>query len=433
MTSYEIMKKYLFLTVCTFSIYVFFSCNENELFELSPNLEASNHSYEDQFKAIWAAVDMNYPIWDYERDEYSLNWDDVYDEYLPKFREQDLKYKETGDTVCWLIVQNLYYSLFNKLHDGHINFKIKDIYTDKEASLMNAVNYLQAIIYGLTYYIYTIRLNNYQKENPSGHLLLDIKDSSDGSYQYAYFKGGIVYLHFLNFDLSSLLAKANRTSDEQSTVDVWQTWFDKIQDLHHNNKLKGVILDVRTNLGGNAIDYKYFLGALHGDIDGSGGVQTGYYRMKSGIGRYDYMDNVMINGDNCTYYPYEGIHVNVTAPIIVLADSLSASMAEQTCLAAKKIPNAYVVGTQTSGAFSPLTDGENDNHFTKWGNIGDPKLETSSFYIKMPFAAFVSHDGKILEGKGVEPDKQVFDNDVNRDMQLEYALDFISILNNVQH
>ena len=416
--------------VCIFSIYVFFSCNENEIYELSPNLEASNHSYEDQFKAVWAAVDMNYPIWDYERDEYGLNWDDVYDEYLPMFREQDIKYKETGDTVCWLNVQALYNSLFNKLHDGHVNFKIKDVYTGKEASLINAISTIHSFIYVLSYAVYTIQLKNYQKENSSGHLLLETKSSSNGFYQFAYFKEDIVYLHFINFDLSSLIEKENRTTEEQSVVDVWQTWFDRIQDLHRNNKLKGVILDVRANVGGNAMDYKYFLGALHGDIDGSGGVQTGYYRMKSGIGRYDYITNVKMNGDDCTYHPYEGKHVDVTAPIVILADSLSASMAEQTCLAAKKIPNAYVVGTQTYGAFSPLTDGDNDNHFTKWGNIGDPKLETSSFYIKMPFAAFVSHDGRILEGKGVEPDYLVFNNDINRDMQLEYALEFISTLNN---
>ena len=111
-------------------------------------------------------------------------------------------------------------------------------------------------------------------------------------------------------------------------------------------------------------------------------------------------------------------------------------MAEQTCLAAKKIPNAYVVGIQTRGAYSPLLDGDlvyNDNHFTKWGNIGDPKLETSSFYIKMPFAAFVSYDGSILEGKGVEPDYQVFDTEFYRDMQLEYALELISTLNYDHH
>ena len=427
------MRRYLFLTVYVFSICVFFSCNENELFEISPNLEASNHSYENQFKAVWAAVDMNYPIWDYERDEYGLNWDDVYDEYLPRFREQDLKYKETRDTVCWLDVQKLYYSLFNKLHDGHISFKIKDVYTGKEASLMNAVNSIWTYLYAFSFAGYTIKLNNYQKENSSGHQLIELIGSSNESYQFAHFKGDVVYLHFLNFGLSSILEKGNRTSDEQSVVDVWQTWFDRIQDLHRSNKLKGVILDVRTNIGGNAIDYKYFLGALHGNIDGSGGVQTGYYRMKSGIGRYDYKNNVRINGGNCTFQPYEGKHVDVTAPIVVLADSLSASMAEQTCLAAKKIPNAYVVGNHTYGAFSPLADNDNDKHFTKIGNIGDPKLETSSFYIKMPFAAFVSHDGRILEGKGVEPDYHVLNNDVYRDMQLEYALELISTLNNAHH
>ena len=40
-----------------------------------------------------------------------------------------------------------------------------------------------------------------------------------------------------------------------------------------------------------------------------------------------------------------------------------------------------------------------------------------------------TYDGKIIEGKGVEPDEFVIDNDVNRDKQLEFALDYINKLN----
>ena len=421
------INRNLLSALCILVMCVNLSCSENELFELSPNVEESNLSYEKQFKAIWTAIDLNYPIWDYERDEYGLNWDDIYDEFLPKFREQDSRFKETGDTACWLSVQGLYHSLFGKLHDGHINFKIKDVYTGKKANLVNALDTIRALSYYFSYLIQTIKFGYYQNDSTSQYFLKEIKSSSDKLYQFGHFQGDIIYLHFHHFEMSTLLAKEDRTAEEQSRVGVWKTWFERIQNLHNNGKLKGVILDVRCNPGGIANDYQYFLGALHGDIDGSGGVQTGYRRMKNGIGRYDYKYEYTY-----TYHPYVKEHVNVTAPIVVLADSMSASMAEQTCLAAKKISNAYVIGTQTFGALSSLAGDEDvnkDSHFTKFGHIGDPTLSTSSFYIKMPYVAFVTYDGKIIEGKGVEPDEFVIDNDVNRDKQLEFALDYINKLN----
>lgn len=422
------MKK-LFFVLCSIVVYINYSCNENELYDLAPNAEEVNMSYENQFKAIWTAVDLNYPIWDYERDEYGLNWDDVYDEYLSKFKELDLKYKQTGDTTCWLSAQSYYSKIFNNLHDGHISFKIRDVYSGKEAEFLETVGQLLSLIYRLWHtgqYLH-FRLD-YNEGNESGYVLKDCMIPTKGNYWYGHFEGGIVYLHFAEFKLSELFAKENRTEEEQSAIDVWQTWFDKIQELHNNNKLKGVILDVRHNIGGHTIDYQYFLGALHGDVDGSGGVQTGTFRMKNGIGRYDYISDVKINGEDCIYHTYQENHAIVNAPIVVLADSMSASMAEQTCLAAKKLENAYVIGTHTHGAYSPLGDVE-DSHFTKWGSIGDPSLKNSSFFIKMPFAAFITYDGKIIEGKGVEPDKIVHDDNVNRDKQLDAALDFITSLN----
>lgn len=420
-----IMKKLLY-TLCVIAIWGSYSCSENELYELSPNADEANLSYENQFKAIWTAIDLNYPIWDFERDEYSLNWDDVYDEYLPKFKELDSKYQQTGDTTCWLSVQASYkYGIFKNLHDGHISFKIKDVYSNKEAELLELINDLQSYIYSLGIDVeYMHFSSDYNEGNESGYVLLDKKMATTG-YWYGYFNGGIAYLHFPEFNMSEILAKEEKTKEEQDIIEVWKAWFDKIQELHNSNMLKGVILDVRHNWGGNAIDYQYFLGALHG-----GSIQTGYYRMKKGIGRYDYLNDIKINGEDFVFHSYKDNHAIVNAPIVVLADSLSASMAEQTCLAAKKLENAYVLGTHTSGAFSPKADVEGeDDYFTKWGKIGDPSLTTSSFYIEMPFAAFVTYDGKIIEGQGVEPDIIVHDDDVNRDKQLDVALDFITKLN----
>lgn len=412
-------------------IFICISCDENELYDNAPNVEEANMSYENQFKAIWTAIDLNYPIWDYERDEYGLNWDDVYNEYLPKFKELDLKYQQTGDTTCWLSVQELYkLGIFKKLHDGHINFKIKDVYTGKKADLLNYTNVLSSLIYTMGIIIHKLHFSlDYKEGNESGHVLLENKTTTNG-YWFGYFSGGIVYLHFPEFKMSEILAKEEKTKEEQDIVDVWKTWFDKIQDLHGRDMLKGVILDVRHNHGGYALDYQYFLGALHGDVDGNKSIRTGFYRMKKGIGRYDYLSNanININGENGLFHSYEKSHAIVNAPIVVLADSMSASTAEHTCLAAKKLKNACVMGTTTQGAFSPLANKEHED-FTFLGNIGDPKLESSSFYIIMPFVAFVTDDGKIIEGKGVEPDIEVFDDDNNRDKQLDTALDYITKLN----
>ena len=421
--------KNLLYTLCAIAICGSYSCSENELYELSPNAENANLSYEDQFKAVWTAIDLNYPIWDYERDEYGLNWDNVYTDYLPIFKELDLKYKQFGDTTCWTSVQILYNDVFNKLHDGHINFKIKDIYSGKESDLLNTINEMQSLIYTLGIYKQQFHFSfDYMEGNESGFVLLDKKMTTTG-YWYGYFSGDIVYLHFPEFKISEILSKKEKTEEEQDIIEVWNAWFEKIQELNNSNMLKGVILDVRHNHGGNAIDYQYFLGALHGDVDGNGGIQTGFYRMKIGIGRYDYLNDIKINGEDCVYHSYKDNHAIINAPIAVLADSMSASMAEQTCLAAKKLENAFVIGTHTMGAFSPIgdTDDEGD-YFSKWGTIGDPSLTTSSFYIKMPFAAFVTFDGRIIEGKGVEPDIEIQDDDVNRDKQLDAALLFIKTL-----
>jgi len=408
-----------FLAVCLYS-----SCDENELFKLSPNLEESNKSYENQFKAIWTAIDINYPIWDVERDEYHLNWDSVYNEYLPKFREQDAAYL-AGDTTCWFRVCMLYHNLLNNLHDGHINVKIKDVYTGKENEVASLIGMIASYRYAYNRVIRYMTWNTvYNSENENRHPLLETKVSSDSYYWYGHFKDDIVYLSILEFNLSEIIKKRGRTEKEQNYLDIWQAWFDKIQELHNNRKLNGVILDVRGNPGGKIEDYQYFLGALHGDIDGDGGIHTGFLRSKSGIGRYDYE-----KGKDYSFHTYEKEHAIITAPIVVLADSLSASMAEQTCLAAKRIKNAYVIGTKTSGALSPLVDfgferNLHDN-FTMFGNIGDENLIFSSFYINMPFSTFTTYEGTCLESVGVEPDQVVFDDDPNRDKQLDYALDYI--------
>ena len=45
-------------------------------------------SFAAKFKVLWNGMNQYYAIWDYEA-EYGLDWDAVYDEYLPQFEALD--------------------------------------------------------------------------------------------------------------------------------------------------------------------------------------------------------------------------------------------------------------------------------------------------------------------------------------------------------
>ncbi|MBQ6209348.1 MAG: hypothetical protein IJK42_06200 [Prevotella sp.] len=77
------------------------------------NFAEANSSLEGQFKAIWTAMNCNYPIWDYEEQQ-GLNWDDVYDKYLPQFKKLDEEYN-AQNPIPDSIVSELYNGMFYKL------------------------------------------------------------------------------------------------------------------------------------------------------------------------------------------------------------------------------------------------------------------------------------------------------------------------------
>ena len=86
----------------------------------------SNISYSGQFRSFWMAMNENYGIWDFE-EENGLDWDEVYNTYLPKFEELDDRQTPVTDDEF----EALYSEFLNKLHDGHIFLRIKNLNTGK--------------------------------------------------------------------------------------------------------------------------------------------------------------------------------------------------------------------------------------------------------------------------------------------------------------
>lgn len=253
----------------------------------------------------------------------------------------------------------------------------------------------------------------------------DLSDSASWiDIQFMLFDPGIAYFHCTGFYLGQYLKGKLMASECQKIMTqrvsaVWNEWFSAIQDLHKEGKLKGVVIDLRGNTGGYSSDYAYVLGALLP----SGGHNVSSARFKSGVGRLDYSPLTP------NHFPtMQAEHAVITEPVVVLANSKTVSMAENTCLGAKAMDNAVVMGGNTWGGLSLLLSDPEYYSFTYASSIG--VSGETPFYAYIPISSTISDELGILEGVGVTPDIPIA-LDANlfeatgRDNQLERALQYI--------
>jgi hypothetical protein len=388
------------------------------------NFKEANSTMEGQFKVFWTAMNCNYPIWDYEA-EFGVDWDAVYKEYLPVFREADRKHQAENTIMPDSVFHKKYEEIISLLHDGHTFLHIKNLHTGALHHFSPSVTRLLEREDWESEYDFKPKTSYYESEavNEDERIVETMKASD--VYQYARFKDGIVYLRMKDCNLPNHFNEAAVEYSSMASTQarlVWRKWFDAIQELHGKNTLKGVVIDVRGNGGGPTEISQYVFGALHNNrYPNSNAYQRGYIRMKNGIGRLDFFPKVPWLWTMC-----KENHADIHEPIVVLANYITASGAEHICLDAKEMPNACVIGTNTCGALSPLSEKLDSLYYV--GCIG--KAGETSFYMDIPSAAFMTDEGEFLEGKGVMPDIEVkLDLDLflstGRDKQLERALEFI--------
>ena len=472
------------------------------------NFRDADTCFVGQFKAIWMALNSNYGIWDYE-EQNGLDWDAVYDTYLPKMEELDKRDRETNPVTDEELTK-LYEQILGPLHDGHFGMTIKNLHAGSfisisPSNLRNAsrpdydiltvpswkfyltdqagenaiIDYSgisvkpgpfikEQIAIGLEIASQKVAeleaitdrtdLQDYflQKYQEAQQELssFELKSMDDVAYfnsvlttkfadlditfspwdiddsnlwidaKYACFKDDIAYFGFTGFCLTSYLDGGIGNTPcsiifKKGVKEAWNRWFQKVQELHNAGQLKGVIIDVRNNDGGSISDYKYVLGALLP----SGGHQVASARFKTGVGRYDYSPitpQVMKT--------LEVEHATITEPIVVMANCHSVSMAEVTCLGAKQVENARVLGMQTHGGMCLLMSNPAAYSVNYASSVGI--REQTSFYAYIPADVTITNQGGILEGVGVTPDIEVpldlqLLETTGRDSQLERALQYI--------
>jgi C-terminal processing protease CtpA/Prc len=152
--------------------------------------------------------------------------------------------------------------------------------------------------------------------------------------------------------------------------------------------LKGLIIDLRGNTGGDLSDLNFLAGHL---IDQP--LHVGYTRSRSGNGRLDYTPWV-----DAVVTPVPGAK-KLQMPVVVLADIFSASLAEIMTMALHTLPGAKVIGETTRGATGAITANNvyNAGQFTVPGFLS----------VYSASAEFKYLDGRVYEGKGFPPDVMV--------------------------
>ena len=407
---------------------------QNYAFNDGLAFDKAQKSYAGKFKVLWKALDQNYGIWDYERSQ-GVDWDAVYDEYLPKYEALDKRDDVTDDEL-----QKLLEATLAPLHDGHFaaqmenhqtgNFvvtvpsntrtKERDDFEATQNTTHNLSAYLPAAFGG------------------TGNQILDYKEADThiaemGEYgitvKYALFKDNIAYFYFSGFYLTlylndekyqKIFGKANAATQQLALAvrQAWQAWFDKVQELHASGQLKGVVIDLRNNGGGMLDDNQYVLGSMLP----SGGFEVAFSRFKRGVGRYDYSPLSPFKVPTL-----ETAHETITEPIVVLTNCGSVSMAEITSLGCQSLPNGTLIGKRTHGGLCSLITNPGVYYQNYSGIIGE--MNKTPIYLYIPHMTTISKEGKLFEGVGLTPDIEV-DLDVTqyqatgRDTQLERALQF---------
>lgn len=364
------------------------------------DLMNADTTYTGQFKAFWTFMDCNYPMWDYEATK-GVDWDEVYQTYLPIFEQFDKK----GGTVGVDELESVYKEIVTPLHDGHMEMRITHPYPSRKSDRSYTIS-PQAIRNQETRQ--NERIMIYQG---LGYYKSWITNWKEDSYWHQ-FSDNIFYCRFA----------LNAALNEQAN---WREWFEAIKEQCIEGTLKGVIIDLRGIRGGNTINFHYIIGALQPVNPTMGYHRLGWLRFKSGVGRYDYSPKTPQQ-----YIADNDCQLNITdVPIVVLSDRWTGSLGEIICVAVQGMKKGSVVGKRTYGAFGPLISTSN----TKYNCVlGDEQNETGSLYVLLPNATFFTDDGEILDGKGVTPDIEI-DLDVDdyyatgRDTQLERALELIKM------
>lgn len=381
----------LSLLFLLFSILISVSCKKNVAHTGIKNPA----NFSEVFEHFWNAMNRNYVYWDMD----TVNWNAAYNQYKSYFDNLDINNPNDvrKSVACFK-------QMTAGLIDGHYSIKFLNPAIADSSFYPSLERKQKTGRFHYPYSYFTVDTHYLDK-----NFILGFNNNfSTGGVPLTALAGtinqSILYFSCNRFDL----LKSYVSPVPNDIQPVLQYFLNKVKNSSVDTK--GIIIDVRSNQGGDLSDLNFILGNF---VDKP--LHFGYTRSKSGNGRLDYTPWIK------AYINPEPGAKRVTVPVIVLADNISASLSEAAVMAIHSLPNGIFVGETTWGATGALTDEVvyNAGSFTIDNFLS---VQTSSLQFKYL-------DGKNYEGKGFPPDVLVpFDlTALQRDVdpQLEKAISLI--------
>jgi carboxyl-terminal processing protease len=376
---------YLMIIPGIFFLALLFACTKT----LKKPDEPSANSFTGIFDMFWNGINNNYLYWDTD----TTDWKRIYHQYHPKFAELD--YKNPADIRRSV---DYFRAMTATLLDGHFQ-----------------VIFEHPVIPGIQVYpFFTRKMQESAFHFPFDFLATDSK----------YFKTlKLVYdsvsapneiplrINTALLDTSILYFSCNKFSLSRSyhfpqskTRSVLDSFFSRI----HTPPVKGLIIDLRNNFGGDLSDLSFFLSRF---IDTP--LHIGYSQYKTGpnpLAHTSWIPSIV--------KPHPS-SARLHCPIVILIDNFTVSLSETLALSLRLLPDSKIIGERSYGATGPVTS---NTLYNFGGAFTIPGFLTAY----MSASKFRYTDSKTYEGTGITPDITVpFEiNQLNagKDPQLETAL-----------
>lgn len=328
-------------------------------------------NFSQVFEDFWNGMNINYLYWDID----TTDWDRMYTVYKPLFAGLDINDKSDIKRSV-----NYLRDMTEGLTDSHYSISF-DIDPITDSIVFPALDRkLRQSSFHSPFLFMNVDSGYFDKGKVRGTYITSSQQQI--SAVCATINNNILYFSCNQFGLQ----EAYQSPADNGVKNTLQYFFNQLQNLPP--AVKGMIIDVRNNSGGNLADLNFFVGHL---LDQP--LHLGATRYKSGNGRLSYTPWL-----DAFISPQAGSKA-VTIPIIVLADNYSVSLAEMVAMAIHALPNGRFVGEKTWGATGPATDNAiyNDGPFAIPGFLSTYMSSSEFKYV----------DGEIYEGKGFPPDVEV--------------------------
>jgi hypothetical protein len=413
------LKKY----VTSLTFLVFLLALEACDFEVNPDNQENTNIISTNFRAFfdayWREMNRSYVFWDID----GTDWDKVYTEYAPKFDTLEI-----GNEAHEKIAGMYFREILSGLSDSHYNVDFSSFRgMTQNDTIINGL-FLPGTSFSPALWRKAQTENFYlgllDPATPDLYADVDFQNYLDpeNRYRVSTDNGGltkpeellvgtiqqkILYIRISTFNLTSRYSFDNKVREALN-------FFFKTLAAIPSNKIKGVIVDVRQNGGGDLRDLNLLMGRFV-----SKPTHFGYQHYKNGDNRLDYTPWL-------PFFVKPNLELNPNpkdcpVPVIALIDAHSISMAEITALAIRGLSEKNkLIGETTWGAMGALTD---KNILT--GGSFTIGINRAS-YTYTSSAATVDKQFKSYEGKGIPPDMKVQYDPVSLgegiDRQLEAAI-----------